>query len=191
MAAERALLLSIRPAFADAILRQEKTIELRRTRLHVPAGTRVVLYSSTPVKSIVGVATLTAIEEGSPEELWQTTAERSALERPEYDEYFRGARRAFGLHLSDVTRLHSPVPLSTLRATYGVEPPQSFRYLTNAQADELCASASLPRQEWSAALGSWNTALERARRTASPMVTSGVSVSHGMARSAAWLLRTR
>lgn len=144
MSADRAVLLSIRPVFADAILRGDKTVELRRTRPNVPLGTPVLLYSSTPVKALVGVATLTHVEERTPDALWVSTCRRSAVTRTQFDTYFANARRAFGLHLTDVTALCDPLPLTHLRERWGVEPPQSFRYVSRTLADAV--SAVTPRR---------------------------------------------
>ncbi len=134
---ERILFLSIRPRFTEAIMAGEKTVELRRSRMQATPGSQVLLYSSSPVKAVVATAVLERIDSRGPEELWSRSGAVSAVTKAEFDKYFAGAERAYGLHLHNVTSLPEPISLRELRDGLGVEPPQSFRYLTRAQVDSL------------------------------------------------------
>ncbi len=138
---ERILFLSIRPRFTEAIMAGEKTVELRRSRMQATPGSQVLLYSSSPVKAIVATAVLERIDSHGPEELWSRSGAVSAVTKAEFDQYFAGAARAYGLHLHGITSLPQPISLRELRDALGVDPPQSFRYLTRAQVDKL-----LPRR---------------------------------------------
>lgn len=138
---ERALLLSIRPKYIRSILDGTKTVELRRSRIHAVEGTLVILYSTSPTRSVVATATLERIIESEPNDLWLTISGHAGVTRREYDEYFRGASRAFGLRLKNVKRLSSPLPLIQMRARTGLEPAQSFRYVTDRQVELLTAPA--------------------------------------------------
>jgi hypothetical protein len=51
-------LVSLRPRFANAILIDTKTVELRRRAITASPGTAVVLYASAPTMAVVGTATL-------------------------------------------------------------------------------------------------------------------------------------
>jgi predicted transcriptional regulator len=139
---ERAVLISVRPRYAEVILAQDKTVELRRTRPNVPTGTRVILYSSSPVMAVVGTATLRHLEQSTPADLWDRVGSFSGISRVEFDDYFQGATRGFGLHLAGAARLDSPVTLEELRRDHDLEPAQSFRYLTTAQVLRLVPQAS-------------------------------------------------
>lgn len=127
---ERALFLSIRPQFVEAILSGTKTVELRRTRPNVEVGSLVIFYSSTPTRAIVGWASLAGMVEGTPCQLWDDHGARAAIAADEYDTYFAGAASAYGLELEDVVQAVNPVPLATIRSL-GIEPPQSWRYLSS------------------------------------------------------------
>jgi predicted transcriptional regulator len=151
---QRSLLLSVRPRFADAILDSSKTVELRRTRIHTEPGMLVVLYSSTPVKAIVGTARVRHVESLTPDVLWRRVATSCSVSRREFDDYFCDATLAHGLHLSDPRRLALPVPLDLLRSRLGAQPPQSFRYLTGKQADALLETAPAGTAGMDRALGS-------------------------------------
>lgn len=137
MNGEAGILLSLRPWFADAILAQNKTVELRRSRMKAQPGTVVVLYSSTPVKAVVGSATLGWVEASSPARLWSRVGGLTGVTKAEYDHYFHGASCAYGLFLVEPVALDAPIPLSQLRSEFRLEPAQSFRYLTPVQVQEM------------------------------------------------------
>lgn len=136
---ERALLLSVRPKYIRSILDGTKTIELRRSRIHASEGALVILYSTSPTRSVVATATLDRIIESDPKDLWPVVDGYAGVTRGEYDEYFRGASRAFGLRLKNVKRLSSPLTLVQMRDLTGLEPAQSFRYVTGRQVELLTA----------------------------------------------------
>lgn len=137
---ERALLISLRPRFAEAILLGVKTVELRRTRLRIGIGATVLLYASGPISSLVGSARVRSVETGPTGELWSDVIDGCGLTRSEFDEYFAGCRWGTAVGLERARRLESELPLSVLRVNE-IEPPQSFRYLTPAQVDRLVPGA--------------------------------------------------
>ncbi|OCI30110.1 hypothetical protein OERS_32070 [Oerskovia enterophila] len=104
--------LSIRPRFAEAILRGDKTVELRRTRIHAHAGTLVVLYSSSPTRSVLGTAVLDEIIEAHPTELWPRVKDDAGVTQIEFDQYYEDASRGYGLRLRDAVPLATPTPFT-------------------------------------------------------------------------------
>jgi predicted transcriptional regulator len=77
--APRPLLLSLRPRFAQAILDGTKTVELRRTRVSAPPGTLLVLYASSPVMAVVGVAPLADRDAASLATIWRRYRDKLGL----------------------------------------------------------------------------------------------------------------
>lgn len=132
---ERGLLLSLRPKFAEAIMRGRKTIELRRTRPRLAPGSKVLLYASAPRMAIVARARVASIVEDKPANIWRDHQAEVGISGPDFNRYFEGAHTAYGLLLEDVTPLE-PLPLAAMRAL-GVEPPQSWRYVERALFDHL------------------------------------------------------
>src|SRR5262249_4424478 len=126
---DRALLLAIRPRFADAILDGHKTVELRRQRPAVAPSTIVLLYATGPTKALVGSAQLAAIHTGTPATCCATPAISTPITRAEYAVVFRGAAMAVALMPTAVERLAEPIPLSRMRSQYSLEPPQSYRFI--------------------------------------------------------------
>ena len=132
MARSGALLLSVRPRFAHAILEGTKTVELRRRRIAALPGTSVILYATTPTKAVVGTARIASTVVCRPETAWRDHALCLGLERHEFDGYLAGATRACLLFLEDAQWLASPLPLAELRLTPSFRPPQSYRYVSGA-----------------------------------------------------------
>lgn len=130
---DRPLLMSLRPRFAQAILNGTKTVELRRTRVAALPGTLVIIYASAPVMSVVGLATLAAVDTARPTTLWRRHRRDLGITRAEFDAYLTGAETATCLTISAPQELPNPYPLTWLRGHAHFQPPQSYRYL--AQRD--------------------------------------------------------
>ena len=125
-----AVLLSIKPRFADAILSGNKTVEVRRRSLDACPGAAVVLYASTPTKAIVGTARLSHTVVMPPAEAWQYYGETTGITREEFDVYLSGVSAAVLLLLQNPQRLNKPISLEELRSDVDrFRPPQSYRYV--------------------------------------------------------------
>lgn len=125
-----ALLLSVRPIYADRILSGTKSVELRRVRPGVSSGHRVLIYCSTPRMELLASAVVAHVDEGQPKELWERVKGRAGVSDVEYRAYFQGARRAVGIWLADVTAFARPVPLKEMRSRWPwFRPPQSYCYV--------------------------------------------------------------
>lgn len=139
--ATRPLLLSLRPRFAQAILDGTKTVELRRTRVSALPGTLLILYASSPVMAVVGVATMADRDTASPSTIWQRYRNRLGLSRTEFYEYFAGAEQATALSIVAPRMLPEPLTLNRLRTHSAFQPPQSYRYITPTDPSPLAELA--------------------------------------------------
>lgn len=126
-----AVLLSVRPRYAHAILAGTKTAEVRRRFPYQPPGTTLYLYSSTPDKAIMGTAQLDAIDRPSVDRVWNLYRDQIEIEKAALGDYLSDLEAAAILRVNNVHRWSHPVPLRDLRLRLGIEPPQSFRYLTD------------------------------------------------------------
>jgi predicted transcriptional regulator len=131
---ERAMLLSVHPRFATAILAGSKTVEVRRQRVAAPPGTPVLLYATAPTMALVGMARIAAVHVASPKDVWSAHRTQTGITRREYDAYMSGATQASGLTLEAPVPFEQPVTLSALRAAGTFHPPQSYRYM---KSDDL------------------------------------------------------
>jgi predicted transcriptional regulator len=124
----RAVLLSIKPRYADLILAGTKRVELRRSWPSNDIGV-LVLYSSAPVQKLVGVAYVDSVNECDIEGIWQLAVKfGGGLTREELIEYFEGKKLAYGIMIKDTRTAQNAVDPKDLFP--GFVPPQSFQYLT-------------------------------------------------------------
>jgi predicted transcriptional regulator len=129
------LFLSLRPEYAELLLAGEKTVELRRIRPRAPIGTDVLLYASSPRCELVGICSIGAIGQATPDDIWKLHGSNTGIGRTAFHSYFRGASQAVAITVKDPRRLESPISLSQLRAEWvNFQPPQSFRYVSYQDA---------------------------------------------------------
>jgi predicted transcriptional regulator len=126
----RVALLSIHPRHAYAILGGKKTVELRRTRLPSDVS-HVVVYATSPMKTVVGWFEVGAVERDRPSRLWKKHGAATGITASEFRAYFNGASEGTAISVGRVVALEKPVKLSTL---WSSRPPQSFGYLDSARA---------------------------------------------------------
>lgn len=123
----RAVLLSIKPKYADLILAGSKRVELRRSWPSNDIGV-MVLYSSAPVQRLVGVAFVDRVEETDVAGLWKLASDfGGGVTHEELDEYFAGKKTAFGVMIKRARVAQVAVDPKELFP--GFTPPQSFQYL--------------------------------------------------------------
>jgi predicted transcriptional regulator len=134
---ERAMLLSVHPRFATAILAGSKTVEVRRQRVAAPPGTPVLLYATAPTMALVGMARIASVHVASPKEVWSAHCAQTGISRCEYDAYMSGATQASGLTLEDPVSFDEPVTLNALRTAGTFHPPQSYRYLKSGDLRQV------------------------------------------------------
>ena len=139
MADATALLISLRPRFANDILAGEKRVELRRIRPRISRGDIIVIYASLPVGAIVGFARVLHVTAGAPSLLWKSVGAVSGLRKGEFSEYFRGSSEGFAIHLGTTRRREDPLTLTTLRKKIpGFSPPQCYKYLRPGVRKDAC-----------------------------------------------------
>lgn len=137
----RAVLLSVFPRFANKILAGIKTVELRKVPPKLSKGDLILLYVTSPEKSLQAVLRVTCIKSGSPDELWEETKERVALSYTEFKDYFNGTAVGCAISFDNIERLVTPLSLATLRTLLpGFQPPQIHRYLSAEELVTLCSS---------------------------------------------------
>lgn len=130
-----AILLSVKPRFANLIIDGSKLVELRRT---IPAQTvgTIAIYSSSPVQAIVALADVKTIIEEIPSKLWEIARENGGgLTRAELMDYFVSKKTGFAIMLHNVRMFGTPVKPAEIFDTFSA--PQSFRYLTLGELNKF------------------------------------------------------
>lgn len=126
----KALLLSIRPRYADQIFSGTKRIELRRRRPRVGTGDLVFVYASSPTMALVGAFEVADVIEGKPASIWRQWHAQAGIDKSDFDNYFAGREVGFGLVIANAWQLPIPVNLAALRQKQSnFRPPQSFHYV--------------------------------------------------------------
>ena len=127
MPERQVILLSIHPQHAERIFSGEKTVELRRVRLGVRPGSKVIVYVTAPESSLAGAFVVSELYQSAPSTLWAGIGPKSGLSRAAFRAYFAGARRAYGIGIGEMWRFARPVPLAELRKHVpNFQPPQSY-----------------------------------------------------------------
>lgn len=123
------VILSIKPAYAFAILSGAKTVELRRKfSQNLPVGSRVLIYASSPVKALIGECRIKKVSKDKPKSLWTEVAIDAMISWETYRTYFAESPVAYAIHLEAPLKYEAPISLETLRKNYNIDPPQSYRY---------------------------------------------------------------
>lgn len=121
--------MSIHPQYAEAILLGKKKVEFRKRGLAADVDT-VVIYATSPVKSVVGEFSVDGIVHGTPGDLWKTYRGVGCIQIDAYQSYYEGSVRATGIIVGEVWRYRRPMPLSSMQPAPAV--PQSFSYVDQA-----------------------------------------------------------
>lgn len=130
-----AILLSVKPRFADLIIAGSKRVELRRAVPALPVGT-IALYSSSPVQAIVALVDVTETVEASPTRLWELARDNGGgLTREELRSYFESKKTGFAFMLENVRVFDRPVDPKEFFTAFTA--PQSFKYLTENELRKL------------------------------------------------------
>lgn len=126
---QRDIVLSVRPQYSQKILEGTKTVELRRRfPMSAPSGTVAYIYSTSPIRAMVGAASIKDVLKLPVDQIWTKFRKKASIERKAFDEYFQGLEFGYALLFEDVRAFSHPIPLADLREYFGFEPPQSFLY---------------------------------------------------------------
>ena len=130
-----AILLSVKPKFANLIVEGSKLVELRRTIPARSVGT-IAIYASSPVQMIVALADVKETIEASPSKLWDISrGNGGGLTKAELISYFDSKKTGFAILLQNVRVYGKPVQPTKVFKPFSA--PQSFRYLIPKELTKL------------------------------------------------------
>lgn len=147
---QNVLLLSIKPEYAKLIFDGKKTVELRRIRTRLRKGDLVLVYVSSPLKSLVGYFEVEDIEiKQLPSELndfWKQVKYKSGVSKKQFFSYYQGALLGVCIFIRNPHKFSKPVHLDIIKQ--GIKtfrPPQSYKYLDMA---EISIFQSIVKEEF-------------------------------------------
>lgn len=119
------VLLSIKPEFTDKIFNGEKLFEFRRTIFKQDVK-YIIIYSSSPIKKVIGEVEIDEVIHDDLENLWLKTEKSAGISKKYYIEYFKGKQKGFAIKLKNITKYESPL---CIKEHFKKLPPQSFTYV--------------------------------------------------------------
>lgn len=121
----KTILLSIKPKYADQIFAGTKKYEFRR-KFPIGVKNRVLVYSSSPIKKVIGYFDTGEIIVGPPNTIWNDTHLLAGIDDKSFFEYFAGTDKALAISILNPVLLVNPCELYQ----FGVKnAPQSYMYL--------------------------------------------------------------
>ncbi len=119
------ILLSINPEHVENILNGSKKVEYRKVKCRSDVD-KILIYSTSPVKKVVGEVALLEVIEDLPDNVWSLTSQDAGITRSFFDKYYENKSKAFAFKLGKVTKYKKPFSLSDIGISFA---PQSFIYL--------------------------------------------------------------
>lgn len=124
------VLLSIKPQYVEEILKGNKKYEFRKKVFKKKKEVKeVYIYSTSPVKKIVGYFKFDRIIEDHPEKLWEEFKEHSGIDEYEFFDYFKERDTGFAIEITQLEVFKTPMDPELLISNFVA--PQSFRYFEN------------------------------------------------------------
>lgn len=131
----KAIVLAIKPKYAQLILAGTKTIELRRIWATEQIET-IVIYASSPICRLVGSVKVQDVLKAAPSTLWTHSAKRGGgLTKRELLDYFEGKDTGYAVLLNDAIEFEKEIDPKTVIENFSA--PQSFRYMSAAEMRKL------------------------------------------------------
>ena len=118
--------MSIKPMYADKILTGGKKFEFRKTSIREDLS-HIIIYSTSPIKKIIGIAEVECVHSLSPTAIWEMTKKVSGISRKLFREYFKNKKMAYAIKIKKVIPLDKPISPKEIEERFNV--PQSFSYV--------------------------------------------------------------
>ena len=127
---ENTLLMSLKPEFAELILKGHKTVEFRRKFSKKYQGATIVFYVTRPVMQFMFTATISQVDHGQKTWLWETHKHHGGISADLFDRYFTGTDFGYAIQLSNIQDVPNQLGLKRAQQIYPrLRPPQSFQRL--------------------------------------------------------------
>ena len=121
------LLISIKPEFVKKILAYEKLYEFRKSIFKEDVD-KIFIYSTYPVKKIVGYFEVNEIICESPQELWNSFSEVSGIPKKDFFKYYANSNEGFAIKIDNLHIFEEYIDMSQYD---DFRAPQSFCYVEN------------------------------------------------------------
>ena len=125
------VLLSVKPQYANLLVDGIKTIELRKKFPEdIIKGTKLIIYSSSPEKEVIGECSIFKVEKLSIDKLWNRVATKAMISWESFSEYFANHTHGYAIQVYKPLRYKKPLKLDMLPSVKKLtRPPQSYQYI--------------------------------------------------------------
>ncbi len=117
--------MSIKPEYVKKIFDGTKKYEYRKTKCKIKP-TKIIVYTSSPIKKVVGEIIIEDILYDKKEIIWDKTKVSGGIEKKNYDKYFEKKEDAIAYKIKEYIKYDSPKELSEYNIKYA---PQSYVYI--------------------------------------------------------------
>ncbi len=119
------ILLSINPKYVENILDGTKEYEFRKKACKRQVD-KILIYSTSPIKKVVGEADVEEVLIDNPDIIWEKTEKKSGIDKHFFEQYYANRNQAVAYKLKNVKKYQKPRELKD----YGINSaPQSFQYV--------------------------------------------------------------
>jgi predicted transcriptional regulator len=125
------VILSIKPQYANAIMRGEKKVEFRKSSFKQKIN-KVFIYSSAPEQRIIGYFTIETIISNSPKKLWDEFNPVGSIDRESFFDYFANKDVGFSIVIKKVNKFKKAIDPKMIIQNF--VPPQSYMYCEDLSA---------------------------------------------------------
>ncbi len=131
--------LPIKPVYATRLLSGKKKYEFRRNSIRHDL-THVIIYASSPIKKIIGVAEVQKVIIASPSATWEQSKQVAGISRRAFREYFQGKKQAYAIKIKKIIRFNKW--LDPLEMDNGFKVPQSFSYVNPSFLNKVISAGA-------------------------------------------------
>jgi len=122
------LVLSIRPTFAEEIIKGRKMVEIRRRFSSKWKGATALIYASSPSRCFVGEALIGEVITTSPDRVWSNWKDELGCTFDEFASYCKDASEVSAIIFKEVKPFKDPIPQIQMEQLIrqDLKAPQSF-----------------------------------------------------------------
>lgn len=120
------ILLSINPEYVEEIFSGKKKYEFRRTIFKKQGIKSIIVYSTSPVKKIVGEFEIEEIIIDTPKKLWDLAPENTGISEEKFYKYFENKEKGYAIKIGKLIRYKT---MKNLKDFSIKSAPQSFVYI--------------------------------------------------------------
>lgn len=103
------VILSIKPRHVQKVINGTKRYEFRKVIFKDRSVSEVYIYSTSPVKKIIGKFRIGRILDDHPENLWKQLHEYSGLTKKDFDMYFSGKEKGYAIEITNFELFEEPI----------------------------------------------------------------------------------